>query len=246
MSPFYLEETKKLDVVSHLEELRRRILFCLLALVAAAIISFAQGDLIMALVKRPILGLVDELIFISPTEAFVACIKVAFLAAFVICFPVILYHGWAFLFPALPRDMRSRVVLWLIFALILFFGGIMFSYFLAIPAALDFLIGFSKGIALARISLGKYISFFGALVLIGGIVFEIPIVIGLLTDAGLLEVRTLKRKRHYAILAIMIFAAVITPTQDILNMLLFAMPMIVLYEIGILIAVLIERHKKKK
>jgi sec-independent protein translocase protein TatC len=154
-----------------------------------------------------------------------------------------LYHTWAFLSPALPVDVRRRVTLWLSLALVLFFGGITFSYFLAIPAALKFLIGFSSRVAVAKITLGKYISFFGALILIGGIVFEIPIVIGLLTDAGLLKTRTLRRKRHYAILAIMIFAAVITPTQDILNMLLFALPMMLLYEAGIFIALLIERRK---
>ena len=95
------------------------------------------------------------------------------------------------------------------------------------------------------ITLGKYISFFGALVLVGGIVFEIPVAIGLLTDVGLLKTRTLRKKRHYAVLAIMIFAAIITPTQDILNMLLFAIPMMLLYEVGILIASAIERRKEQ-
>jgi len=245
MSPVYLEETKKLDVLSHLEELRRRILYCLAAFICAAGIAFSQGAIVMALVKAPIRGLVEELIFIGPTEAFVAYIKVAFLAGFIACFPVMLYHAWAFFSPALPRKVRSRVVLWLSASLALFFGGVAFSYFAAIPAALDFLIGFSRGIAAANITLGKYVSFFGALILVGGIVFEIPVVIGLLADVGLVKTRTLRGKRHYAILAIMIFAAVITPTQDILNMLLFALPMILLYEAGILVALVIERKKRR-
>ncbi len=246
MTPLYAEETKKLDVITHLEELRRRILWCLAVLGLAAIISFAQGGAIMALVKKPVTGLVSELIFISPTEAFVAYIKVALLCGFVICFPVILYHTWAFLSPALPGNVRRRVVLWLSLALVLFLGGITFSYFVAIPMSLRFLIGFGSKIAVARITLGRYISFFGALVLIGGIIFEIPIIIGLFTDAGLLRTSTLRRKRHYAIIAIMIFAAVITPTQDILNMLLFALPMMLLYEAGIFIALLIERRKNRR
>lgn len=245
MNPFYPEETKKLDVISHLEELRRRILGCLLVLVLATVIAFWQGDRVMTFVKRPILAFADKLIFISPTEAFVAYLKVALLSGFIISFPVILFHAWAFLSPALSGNVRKRMVLWLALALVLFFAGITFSYFLAIPVALDFLIGFGRGIAIPMITLGKYISFFGALVLVGGVVFEIPVVIGLLTDAGLLKTRMLRKKRHYAVLAIMIFAAVITPTQDILNMLLFAIPMMLLYEAGILIASAIERRKEQ-
>lgn len=244
MSPFHPEEPGRLDVIGHLEELRGRILWCLSALVLAAVISFWRGGSIMTLVKRPILGLADEFIFISPTEAFAAYIKVSLLAGFIVSFPVMLYHAWAFLSPAMPENARGRVALWLFSAMGLFFGGIAFSYFVAIPAALDFLIGFSSGIAVAKITLGKYTSFFGSLVLVGGIVFEIPVAMGLLTDMGLLKTSVLRRKRHYAILAIMILAAVITPTQDIFNMLLFAVPMIFLYEIGILISILIERRKK--
>jgi len=245
MSPFYPEETKKLDVISHLEELRRRILGCLLVLAIAAAIAFWQGDRLMTFVKSPILSIADKLIFISPTEAFVAYLKVALLSGFIISFPVILFHTWAFLSPALSGKVKGRMVLWLVLALLLFFAGIAFSYFLAIPVALNFLIGFGRGIAVPMITLGKYISFFGALVLVGGIVFEIPVVMGLLTDAGLLKTRTLRKKRHYAVLAIMVFAAVITPTQDILNMLLFAIPMMLLYEAGILIAAAIERRKEQ-
>ena len=163
---------------------------------------------------------------------------------FIVSFPVVLYHIWGFLAPAFPKKVRKRVVFWTALALVLFFGGIAFSYFLAIPAALNFLIGFSTGVATAKITLGKYISFFAALILIGGIVFEIPVVIGLLTDAGILKPAILRKKRHYAILVIMIFAAVITPTQDILNMLLFALPMIVLYEVGIIISALIVRRRE--
>ncbi len=244
MSPFYPEETKKLDIISHLDELRRRILYCLLALVIATAAAFWQGSLTFAFVKRPISALVDELIFIGPTEAFVASIKIALLAGFILSFPVVLYHVWSFLAPAFPGKVRKRVVFWMSLALLLFFGGVAFSYFLAIPAALNFLIGFSKGIASPKIALGKYVSFFTALILVGGIVFEIPVALGLLTDAGILEPGTLKKKRHYAIIVIMIFAAVITPTQDILNMLLFALPMIVLYEAGIIISTIIVRRRE--
>jgi sec-independent protein translocase protein TatC len=246
MNAFYPEETKKIDVVSHLEELRRRILICLSIFAIASILSFTKSETIMTVMRRPLEGLVAELIFIGPTEAFVAYIKIALLTGFIISFPVILYHVWAFLSPAVPKKTRGHIIIWLLLALVFFFSGVAFSYFIAIPLALNFLIDFGSKIASAKITLGKYISFLGALILVGGIVFEIPICMGLLADAGLLRTRALKRKRHYAILAILVFAAIITPTQDILNMLLFAFPMIVLYEAGLVIAGIIERRREKK
>jgi len=197
-------------------------------------------------VRRPARHLIEELIFISPTEAFTAYIKVVLLAGFVLCFPVILYQVGAFLSPAVRKGARGRIVVWLSLALVCFFAGIAFSYFVAIPAALTFLINFGSNIAVPKITLGKYISFFGALILVGGIIFEIPIIMGLLADAGILNTRLLRKKRVYAILAIMVFAAVITPTQDILNMLLFAVPMIILYEAGLVIAWFIENRRLKR
>jgi sec-independent protein translocase protein TatC len=243
MSPLYPRENRKLDVIGHLEELRRRILFFLAVLVLMSAVSFWQGDKLMVLVRSPIKELVDTLIFISPTEAFVAYVKVSLLSGFILSFPVLAYHSWKFLAPAFPKETRGRAVLWVFFALFLFFGGVAFSYFLAIPAALKFLINFSSPIAVPMITLGKYVSFFGAFILVGGIVFEIPVAIGLLTDAGLLRSRTLREKRAYAVLVLMVFAAVVTPTQDIINMLIFAVPMIALYEIGIVISSLIEKEK---
>ena len=245
MSPFHPEEPKKLDIIGHLEELRERILFCLAALVVVSAIAFAYGTAIMVFVKKPLSGQVGELIFIGPTEAFVAYVKVALLTGFVLCFPLILYHVWAFVSPAAASGTKKRAGAWLSSALVLFFSGIAFSYFLAVPAALKFLISFGSEIASPKITLGKYISFFGALIMIGGVIFEIPIAIGFLADTGLLASDALKRKRYFAILAIMVFAAVITPTQDIVNMLLFALPMMLLYEIGILIAAFIEYRRRK-
>ena len=243
MPPVYREEPRKLDFLSHLEELRRRIFFLLAFFIAAAVIAFTQGDLFLSVCIRPLKNTAAQLIFISPTEAFAAYLKIAFLVSFVLSFPVILYHAWAFLHPAFPRELRKRIAGWLFLSLFLFVGGVAFSYFIAIPAALKFLIDFGTGIAEAKISVGKYISFFGALIIVGGVVFEIPVVMGFLADTGIVRARTLRKKRPQMLIAIMILAAVITPTQDIINMLMFALPMVILYEGGILIALGIEKRK---
>lgn len=243
MQNVYPDGANKLDFISHLEELRRRILYSLAALAIAAIGFFWKAELLMAVVTRPIHGLVDKLIFISPTEAFAAYVKVAFLGSVVVTFPYILYQVWAFLSPAFSKELRSRMVLWLFASLFLFFAGIAFSYFLAIPAALKFLLNFAGEIATPSITLGKYVSFFGALELVGGIIFQIPIIMGLAADLGIVKASFLRKKRPHAVIVILIFAAVITPTQDIFNMLLFAMPMLFLYEAGLLLTTVIERRK---
>ncbi len=243
MSALYPEEPKKLDIITHLEELRRRILVSLAFFLFFAVLAFLKINEIMIFVKRPIDGLVDDLIFISPTEAFTSYLKVALLVGFIVSFPFILYHAWAFLSPAFQKNVKRRIVLWFLLALILFISGLGFSYFIAIPFALNFLISFGENVARAEIALGKYISFFGALILVGGVIFEIPIGIALLVDIGFVNTKSLRKKRHYALLAVMIFAAIITPTQDILNMLIFAFPMLLLYEVGIIIGRIVEKRK---
>lgn len=245
MNALYPDEPKKLNVITHLEEFRKRVLISLGFVAAASVFTFSNGDRIMALVKKPVAPVIGDLIYISPTEAFVAYLKVSLLSGFIISFPVILYHTWAYVSPAINNTSKTRVLGWFLTAFFLFFAGICFSYFIAIPAALDFLIGFGSSIAVPRITVGKYISFFGALILSGGIIFEIPVIISVMTEAGFINSNILRRKRHIAVLVILIISAIITPTQDIINMLIFSIPMVVLYEAGVLISRYIERGKRR-
>ena len=159
--------------------------------------------------------------------------------------PFILFQIWAFVSPAISPILRVRVKYWFVSAFFLFLAGVIFSYFIAIPTALKFLIDFGKGIALPNISVGKYISFFGALILAGGIVFLIPVVMAFLVDSRLIKTSVMKKKRHIAFLGIMVLSAVITPTQDITNMLIFAAPMLVLYEAGLIIGHYLENKNDK-
>ena len=243
MSSVYPPESRKLDVISHLEELRKRILLSLLFLAVFTALSFVKGDTLMRWITEPARGYVNEMIFISPTEGFMSFLKVAMLFGLLWTVPFITFQLWAFLSPAFGAEAGTRILLWLTGGFFLFYAGVLFSYFLAIPAAVRFLLSFGSQVARANISIGKYVSFTGALILVGGIVFEIPVLIGLFTDIGVVKASYLRAKRHYAILAIMIFAAVITPTQDIMNMLVFAVPMMLLFEIGIIISSIIEKRR---
>jgi sec-independent protein translocase protein TatC len=243
MTENYPPESQHLDFIGHLEELRRRILISLLVLAVTSLLLFFRGQTLMQFVIRPLANLTYELIFISPTEVFVSFIKVSLLAGFIVSFPIILYQCWAFLAPAVARPVQSRVALWLSFALLCFLGGVVFSYTVAVPAALRFLLSFGEGIATAQITLARYVSFFVALILVGGAIFEIPIIMGLLADIGFLKTEGIKGKRGYSLLVILIVAAVITPTQDIVNMLIFALPMYLLFELGIVLVRIIEKNK---
>ena len=122
MSDLYPDESQKMDVIGHLEELRRRVFLCLGFLGVSSCVFFACSRNLMMIVKRPIQNHVSDLIFIGPTEAFIASVKVAVLSGLLVAFPLILHQAWAFLSAAAPRPLRKRIVSWLILALMLSIG----------------------------------------------------------------------------------------------------------------------------
>jgi len=160
MPSLYPQEQKRLDFLCHLEELRRRILFSLCAVLIAGIFSFLRYDLILSVVKAPIAGMVPSLIFLGPTEVFTAIVKICFISGIILASPFILYQFWAFISPAIDHNIRGRAVIWCIAAFFLLLVGVAFSYFIAIPAALKFLLNFGNDIATPQITLEKYLSFF--------------------------------------------------------------------------------------
>ena len=234
----------KMSIIEHLEELRKRIIASLIFFVAATIFSFVFVDKIFAILRIPALGIIENFIFLTPTEVFATYVRIAILAGFIISLPFILLQLGLFLKPAISPDKGKTIFIWLIMAFLLSIMGIMFSYFLALPFALKFLIGFAKGAAVPMISIGKYFSFACALLLIGAGIFQIPVIMGLLSSIGILNSKFFSKNRKYAIVIISIIAAVITPTQDVFNMLVFALPMWGLYEIGILVSWIIEKKRK--
>ena len=242
----YPPESQKMNIIAHLEEMRRRILIVLAVLALTSGLAFCQAETLVKLAYRPLEGIIDKLIFIAPTEVFAAYLKMAVLFGFFMTFPVLLYEAWAFLTPALAVAVRHRALGWIIFALVCFWGGLAFAYYLALPAALKFLLGFAAGVAVPQITIGRYISFFVVFVLISGLIFEIPVIIALLADVGIVTAGFLRKERKMAAVVILIVAALITPTQDIFNMMVFAVPMMLLYELGIMLAWSLEHHREKK
>jgi len=236
--------TGKMSIIEHLEELRKRIIISLVFFVAAAISSFAFIDKISNMLKLPASGIIENFIFTAPTEIFTTYLRLSILAGFVISLPFILFQLGLFLMPAVQHGRRKTIVSWLMASFALSMLGLIFSYFFALPFALKFLINFARGTALPMISVDKYFSFAGALLLIGAGIFQIPVIMALLSYIGVLTSIFFRKNRKYAIVAIFIAAAIITPTQDIVNMLIFAVPMLALYEAGILVSWAMEKRRE--
>lgn len=224
---------KEFTVLEHLEELRRRIIVSLIFIILAAIGAFPFASRILAILKAPSSGLIDKLVFFSPPEAFSVYIKIAFFAGLVISMPVILYQVWAFISPAITPKIRKNCLLFLISSLGAFVSGILFGFFILVPAALKFLLGFAAGTLEPLISASSYISFVLGLVLASGFVFEMPVLSFILSRIGIIDHRLLRRAWKYAAVSIFIIAAIVTPTPDIFNMTILAIPMLFLYELSI-------------
>jgi sec-independent protein translocase protein TatC len=233
----------KMSIIEHLEELRKRIIISLVFFVAATIFSFVFVDKISNMLRLPASGIIENFIFTAPTEIFTTYLRLSILAGFIISLPFILFQLGLFLIPAVQHGKRKAIVKWLMASFALSMLGLIFSYFFALPFALKFLINFARGAAFPMISVDKYFSFAGALLLIGAGIFQIPVIMALLSHIGVLSAMFFRKNRKYAIVAIFIAAAIITPTQDIVNMLIFAVPMLALYEAGILASWVIERKK---
>lgn len=223
------------DFIHHLEELRRRIIWCIVFVISASIFAYSFTEEFLSYIARP----VGRLVFIQPQEAFLAYLKIAVFSGFLISLPLIIYHIWAFVCPGLKPE-EKRYVLFFLPAVILFFClGCVFAYFVMIPFCVKFLLSFSSNMLVPMISAGSYVSFFCVVILIFGFVFELPVVILLLSRIGIINPVLLRKNRKYVILAIFITAAVLTP-PDVFSQIIMAMPLLILYELSIWISYLLK------
>lgn len=227
---------RELTLIEHLAELRTRIIISLAALIAGILISFPFASLFLWLLKRPASGLIEKLVYFSPQEAFSIHMQVAVLAGWFIGLPVILYEAWLFICPAVEERLRKFIVVFVFFSFAAFICGGIFAYFVLIPPALKFLLSFGSEELQPMISAQKYISFITTLIFGCGLVFEMPILSFILSRLRVITARALRDKYKFAVVAIFIIAAIITPTTDLFNMALMAAPMIFLYEISIWVA----------
>jgi len=219
----------KLTLIEHLDELRIRIIKSIVVLILFFVLTFFYVESILGVLIRP----VGRLVFIAPQEAFIANIKVAFFGGLFISIPYILFQVWQFISVALT-EKESRLLNMLgPLSILFFYLGALFCYFVIVPIGLRFLLSFSSDVVRPAISISKYISFVGSLTFVFGIIFELPLVTLFLTKIGIINPYMLQKGRRYAIVLIFILAAILTP-PDVVTQCLMALPLIVLYEIGII------------
>lgn len=237
---------KLLPLAGHLEELRNRILWVLGPFLFFFGLSFFFIEKLLRILKHPAGDELGTLAVFSPTAAILCFIKIAFFTGLFFSLPVLLYQTWMFVRPAVMERTARRGVFFITIGTALFILGVLFSYEVLIPAALSFLLGIGKNELQMLISLDSYVSFVLFFLLGGGLVFEMPVVVFMLSRFGVLTADKMIRGWRVAIVGILITAAVLTPTPDVVNMVFLAIPMLALYLVSILVSTWAVREKKMR
>ncbi|MDA8239449.1 MAG: twin-arginine translocase subunit TatC [Nitrospiraceae bacterium] len=253
-------EDTKLPLTEHLTELRKRILISVVVLFFAFLFFFNYSEELFKLITFPLnseikLDLANPyirieekvgppLVFLAVAEAFWIHFKVSFVAAFIASLPIIFYQLWSFIAPGLLEKEKRYVMPFVLFATLLFLVGSLFCFYVVLPFSLTFLLGYKTASLTPMLSVEKYIDFCLKFILAFGLIFELPVVILYLTRFGIVSPKTLAKHRKYAVLFSFIAAAILTPTPDAFNQVLMAIPIILLYEIGMLLSIIIYRKRK--
>jgi sec-independent protein translocase protein TatC len=240
-----------MPLLAHLEELRKRIILSLVGVVAGFFSCWSFADRIFALMQQPIIqalrqhGLGGGLVYLNPTEPFNLYLEVGFVAGLFVASPFVFYQLWLFIAPGLHRKEKRYVLPFLVSTVGLFLAGGFFGYKMVYPASLDFLIGYGQRFQ-PMITIGEYTKLFLTIIIGLGLVFEMPILVFFLALMRVITARWMWRNLRYSILAIFIGAAIVTPTTDILNMCLFAAPMVALYAFSIAVAWLVNPGHRRR
>jgi sec-independent protein translocase protein TatC len=239
-----IRDEKRMSFLEHLEELRWRMLKSLAAVILFTIVAYIFSKHLLTFLTRPIPPGV-QLIFTAPAGAFLVSIKVALIFGILASLPVIFYQFWKFVFPGLLDQEIKLAAVVIVSATFCFLLGFAFAYFIILPFGLRFLFSFQTSYLTPMPDIGSYIGFAGRLFIAFGIVFELPLLSFVLSKMGILRPQFLRRWRRYAITIIFILAAILTP-PDVVTQILLALPLILLYEISILISAAVLRTKKRE
>jgi sec-independent protein translocase protein TatC len=231
----------------HLTELRKRITYVAIVLVVFVIAAFIEHNYVFDVLMWPLRNTdVTQLTTLGVTEAFMQVLKVSIYAGLICALPFILYQFWAFIMPAMYENEKKSTVPYVILTTVLFMAGITFGYFIVLPIGLKFMIGYGGDTFNQLLQAERYISFISMFELAFGVVFELPLIMMLLAWAGLVNYLNMRKWRKYAILVEAVIAMVLTPSQDPVSMALMLIPLIVLYEFGILLARLAAKRKVRR
>jgi sec-independent protein translocase protein TatC len=234
--------------LEHLDDLRKRLFYSFTAIFIALIPAYVFSKDIYTFLSRPLTRYLPEgetLSYLTLTEPFMTYIKVSFLTALFAVSPFVFYQIWKFVAPGLYQKEKKYVFPFVGFTSVFFVGGAAFSYYIAYPFACRFFLNLGKDFK-AVITIGEFFSLTIKMLLGVGLVFEMPVLIFFLSKMGIVTSRWMVKNFKYAVLAIFIIAAVITPSPDMVSQLIIAGPMLGLYGIGILVAFLFGRERKTR
>jgi sec-independent protein translocase protein TatC len=228
------EDLDRMSLLEHLEELRKRLLWSIVTIAVAFMPCWIYVKQIFAFLQLPIQELRpgEKLVFTGLADPFMLYFKVATLAALFLATPFLLYQLWGFIAPGLYKRERLYLAPFLLFGSLFFVAGGAFAYYVAFPMAADFLLSMGEGFEM-MLTVERYFSFLLTMILGLGMMFELPIVILVLAALGVVTPVFLLRHFRWAVLIIFVVSAIITPTPDIVNLCVFAVPALLLYLLGV-------------
>ena len=233
---------EKKSLLEHIEELRQTLLNSLIGLVLGVVVAAFFVKPILAFLSKPIGGL-EKLHAIEVTESVGVYMRVALLAGFLLALPWVFYQLFVFIGKGLKKNERKSILIAVPFATLMFAGGVVFAFFIMLPASLDFLMSILGIQTMIRIK--SYFSFVTNLLFWIGISFEMPLIVYVLARVGLIKAKVMLKGWRVAIVVIAVLAAIITPTSDPVNMAIFMIPLFVLYLLSIGLVAIAERRRAK-
>ena len=236
------KNNQEMNLFGHLDELRKRLTVIAVVNLVASAVLFTKADFVLDYFLAINPGM--ELVFITPSELLVVYFQLSLIMALILCSPVTFYEIWAFVEKGLYRKEKIYISLTLVFGVIFFIGGVAFCYFMVLPTTLKFFMRIAISDVSSMISIKSYISFINTMLLCFGAVFEMPVLVFLLSKLEILTPDFLKKNRGLLIIVIFILAAVITP-PDVISQIMLAAPMILPPQLGIVICTVVYKTKRK-
>ena len=241
--------SREQSLLQHLGELRRRVFICVVAALVGSAVSFVFFEQLIEILVKPAedlnLGTGGQLIYTEVTELLTTAIKVSFVSGLILASPVLVYQGVMFVAPGLTGREKRYLFGFMPAVVLAFGGGVAFAYYILTPPALHFLLTFGGDVATPLIRISNIVNLMIRLLFWMGLSFETPLVMYLLAQLGIVSAQSLSRFRRYWVVVAFILAAIITPTIDPVNQALVAGPLLVLYELGILLARIAGRSRRK-
>ena len=242
-----MHEDDKAPFTEHLEELRKRLMICFIAVIVGFILTYAFKETLFQILTRPLVAAMatgDHMMYTGLAEAFFTYLKVSLLAGIMLASPVIFYQFWMFIAPGLYSQERKLLLPVVFLSSFFFVGGALFGYFIVFPLGFKFFLSFATDAIRPMPSMKEYLGFSSKLLLAFGLAFELPLVLTFLARLGIVSVDFLKKNRKYAILLFFIASAILTP-PDVVSQVMMAIPLMLLYELSILGAKIFGKKKNK-